>query len=301
MQGETMPTATKVFLAIVATLVVVLVVYYSRASDADGAERDLDRAVSNPEVAAVEPSTDRPPPDPALDVARARSTDASTGTRSTTDRGRTGTAMATPPADPLNVADRPSASLWQMPRASANTTPVTGSSSDASRPGERRPNSMPGRSTDRGNPPIPNGPLALDPPTESTAAPTYTEYVVRSGDTMSDIALEALGSATRWVDIAQANPLVDPHRLRVGATLRIPIITGSTPAHRSTSSSSSSSSSSASSSASTYVVRPSDTLSSIAKAMYDDERRWYDIYAANRNVLVDPDTLEVGQSLRIPR
>lgn len=50
-------------------------------------------------------------------------------------------------------------------------------------------------------------------------------HVVQSGETLSDIAVEYLGKASRWRDIHEANLDVigeDPARLRVGMELRIP-------------------------------------------------------------------------------
>ena len=47
-------------------------------------------------------------------------------------------------------------------------------------------------------------------------------YTVKSGDTLSQIAREHLGSAARWREIAQANGIDDARRLQAGSTLRIP-------------------------------------------------------------------------------
>jgi nucleoid-associated protein YgaU len=49
-----------------------------------------------------------------------------------------------------------------------------------------------------------------------------------------------------------------------------------------------------------YVVRSGDTLRSIAARFYGDERRWFDIYRANRKAIDDPDSLKVGATLRLP-
>jgi nucleoid-associated protein YgaU len=47
-------------------------------------------------------------------------------------------------------------------------------------------------------------------------------YSIRSGDTLSAIALRELGSAERWSEIAALNPSVDPARLSVGASIQLP-------------------------------------------------------------------------------
>jgi len=50
-----------------------------------------------------------------------------------------------------------------------------------------------------------------------------------------------------------------------------------------------------------YIVKPGDTLSSIAVRMYGDAARWRDIVKANRDVLGNSDLVKVGQRLRIPK
>ncbi len=50
-----------------------------------------------------------------------------------------------------------------------------------------------------------------------------------------------------------------------------------------------------------YVVRPGDSLSAIAKALYGDAGRWREIYAANQGVIgADPNLIRPGQKLHIP-
>lgn len=50
----------------------------------------------------------------------------------------------------------------------------------------------------------------------------------------------------------------------------------------------------------THQVTKGDTLYALARHYYDDQRRWKDIYEANRNQLPTPDALRIGQALRIP-
>ncbi len=50
-----------------------------------------------------------------------------------------------------------------------------------------------------------------------------------------------------------------------------------------------------------YVVKPGDTLSSIAVRMYGDAARWRDIVEANKTVLGNGDLVRVGQRLKIIR
>jgi nucleoid-associated protein YgaU len=51
----------------------------------------------------------------------------------------------------------------------------------------------------------------------------------------------------------------------------------------------------------TYTVEPGDSLSKIAKREYGDAGKWQRIYAANRNIISNPDLIQPGQVLTIPR
>lgn len=50
-----------------------------------------------------------------------------------------------------------------------------------------------------------------------------------------------------------------------------------------------------------YVVQPGDTMSRIAKKLYNDANKWDVIYQANRGSLKRPQDIKVGQTLIIPR
>jgi nucleoid-associated protein YgaU len=60
---------------------------------------------------------------------------------------------------------------------------------------------------------------------EERAARTKPQvYVVKEGDSLSKIAKEVLGDASRWKEIFEANKdqVKDPNLIRVGQELRIP-------------------------------------------------------------------------------
>ena len=50
-----------------------------------------------------------------------------------------------------------------------------------------------------------------------------------------------------------------------------------------------------------YTVKSGDTLSSIAQSELGDSARYTEIFNANRNILSNPDAIDVGQTLRIPQ
>ncbi len=138
------------------------------------------------------------------------------------------------------------------------------------------------------------------------ATPTRV-YVVVAGDTFEGIAKVQLGSGTRWVDLAQANPLVDPLKLRIGQRLRLPVIEdpapdalsdadGDTPGAPPTDEALPSPPPGV-----THVVRTGESLSTIATRYYGDSSRWNAIYAANRErVGRNPHAVKVGMELVIP-
>jgi len=74
---------------------------------------------------------------------------------------------------------------------------------------------------------IPGGETAPTPapPTPTPPAPTppqYRNYTVQSGDTLSGIAQQFLGSSDQWRTIANLNNITNPAQLQVGQVLRIP-------------------------------------------------------------------------------
>ena len=50
-----------------------------------------------------------------------------------------------------------------------------------------------------------------------------------------------------------------------------------------------------------YIVQPGDTLSKISKDVYGDPNQYMRIFNANRDKLQDPDTIQAGQQLLIPK
>ncbi|KAF0094547.1 MAG: peptidoglycan-binding lysin domain-containing protein [Puniceicoccaceae bacterium 5H] len=49
-----------------------------------------------------------------------------------------------------------------------------------------------------------------------------------------------------------------------------------------------------------YTVEAGDSLSSISRKMYGTPNRWREIYEANTDIMASPNSLKVGQNLRIP-
>lgn len=136
-----------------------------------------------------------------------------------------------------------------------------------------------------------------DTPTHSSPTPkTSRNYTIQTGDTFSSIAVKIYGSQKHWIDIAMANPFLDPKKLQVGQSVRLPDIdevqikTKKTidgqPSIKPTR---------------THIVRPGESLYSIADHYYENADLWRIIFDANQTTLgANPDQLEVGEILKIP-
>lgn len=103
------------------------------------------------------------------------------------------------------------------------------------------------------------------------AAPATRFYLVRAGDTLSDIA-DAHG--LDWRDLARLNRIANPDRLDIGKMLVL-VQPGPSASRE-------------------HVVRPGETLSGIAAGLGMDWRA-----LARLNGLADPDRLAVGQVLKV--
>ena len=125
-------------------------------------------------------------------------------------------------------------------------------------------------------------------------------YVVKAGDTLSEIAQRELGTAKAWKRIVDANPGLDPKRVRVGQKILLPgagaasgsarVVDGAPAGERP-----------AGSKDRVHVVRAGETLTGIAAARLDDGRRWREIWDLNRSSLPSSERLAVGQVLRLPK
>ncbi|GMQ78907.1 MAG: hypothetical protein BMS9Abin02_1453 [Anaerolineae bacterium] len=112
-------------------------------------------------------------------------------------------------------------------------------------------------------------PEPIEPPSE------FTDYTVLPGDTLSLIALRF---GVSWVEIAEANGIINPNQIYSGQVIKIPVSTpGPSPEF-------------------THVVQPGESLLGIALTYGIP---WMSIAAANN--LVSPYFIQPGQSLVIPR
>ena len=143
---------------------------------------------------------------------------------------------------------------------------------------------------------VASAPVEVDgtPETAPTKAnkelPSLRKYVVQEGDILGEIAKRFLGKSTAWRAILKQNPTINPNRLKVGTTIRIPHTdavlaqhgrpTRSDPKDR-------------------YIVQDGDNPSTISKRVYGTQK--YASLLMKANGISDPRRLRAGKVLTVPK
>ena len=112
-------------------------------------------------------------------------------------------------------------------------------------------------------------------------------YVVKKGDSLWKIAEENYKSGYKWKEIAKANNLKS-NTLEVGQKLTLATTVVEEKAVVVTE-------------VTTYKVVKGDSLWKIAVANYGDGYKWVSIWKNNKNKLRDPNKLEIGMLLALPK
>ncbi len=140
-------------------------------------------------------------------------------------------------------------------------------------------------------PPAP--PATPQAPAPAAPPPTAETYEVQGGDSLYTIAERAYGDGNKWKLIADANPRVNAHTLRVGFKLTIPPKPGAqqaaAPAQPATEGS-----------VRTYVIQAGDSLEKLAARFYRNGRWAAKLYEANRDTIASADCLAVGTKIVLP-
>jgi len=110
-------------------------------------------------------------------------------------------------------------------------------------------------------------------------------YTVVKDDNLWKIAEKRYGSGYVWVDLAEVNGLDNADVLFVGQRIELPDLKIEENL----------------TSISEYVVEKNDSLSKIALRVYGDMFAWEKIWNANKSAIVDPNLIEIGMTLNIPR
>ena len=122
------------------------------------------------------------------------------------------------------------------------------------------------------------------------------KYVVTKGDSLWKIAQAAYGDGYKWSEIAKENNLSNPGLLAVGQELKMPQIEKSqeetvtiAPGKGTIET------------GSEYTVVRGDSLWKIAVAAYGDGYKWTRLWDENKIKLYDPNKLEIGMRLTLPK
>lgn len=135
-------------------------------------------------------------------------------------------------------------------------------------------------------------------------APRFEIYIVKGGDTLEKIAKARLGSSAYAKAIAQANPMKDPHRLKVGDEVRVPLdpsnIQGKVLPEIGKPASESGGAGPGGAGWTEYTAVAGDSLSKISQTVYGSSKHWKLILDANRKTLPEAEKLRVGMRLMLP-
>jgi nucleoid-associated protein YgaU len=145
-------------------------------------------------------------------------------------------------------------------------------------------------------------PAPPERPLAAESAALTRPYVVKSGDTLSEIAQRELGSSRRWQEIIALNPGLDPARLRSGKSIQLPggerTVASGGGAPRSVPVADAPRKEPVAASTRTHKVGKGENLWKIAARTLGDGKRWKEI--ATLNPGVNPDRLVLGQVLKLP-
>ncbi|HCA39713.1 MAG: LysM domain-containing protein [Phycisphaerales bacterium] len=132
----------------------------------------------------------------------------------------------------------------------------------------------------------------------AVAGMTDPVHAVRTGDTMSSIAMQYYGNREFAAALAQHNGLPNPDRLHQGVRLIIPSeLTVSDPPPLATAPTVELASPPT---MAEYTVRPGDTLSELAQQLMGSAKQTNRLLELNRDRLRSADTLSIGTRLRYP-
>jgi len=124
--------------------------------------------------------------------------------------------------------------------------------------------------------------------------PLPAKHTVAAGETLWSISEKYFQSGYNWVDIKDANTLVNPNHIEVGQTLTVPNVAPKAAPTGTVSSMSTADSAQKKS----YTVVRGDDLWAIARREYGNGYKWADIAKANN--LTNPDMIHAGNVLVLP-
>jgi nucleoid-associated protein YgaU len=143
----------------------------------------------------------------------------------------------------------------------------------------------------------PKQPVSDLKPEEKKTKPAVREYTIKQGDSFSSIARNICGDERMYKVLMAANRDIDPLNLQIGHKIIIPPVPTKTEQYQEKPADGEGGDKTKEG---IYVIQAGDTLVKISQAFYGTSKKWRDIYTANRDVISDPDYLQVGVELKIP-
>ncbi|MCH8151580.1 MAG: LysM peptidoglycan-binding domain-containing protein [Planctomycetes bacterium] len=137
---------------------------------------------------------------------------------------------------------------------------------------------------------------AIGPTSNQAGEASITFHKVRPGESLSSICQRYYGDVLRVLELARYNDIADPDVVRAGRKLRIP----KADALARNDQSNPAASSDGADRSRTYTIKRGDSLSVVAQRLLHSAGRWRQLYQLNRNVISDPDTLQVGTVIKVP-
>jgi nucleoid-associated protein YgaU len=138
--------------------------------------------------------------------------------------------------------------------------------------------------------------LRAEPAPTSPASAAQT-HLVKAGDTYSKISLAVYGTSKHYAAIEQANPGVDPTRLKPGTTINLPAISTKQP----TATPAVNGAAATIDPQKEYKVQPNDSLYTISLRLYGKADRMEKIYELNKATIGDDMArVKVGMILKLP-
>ena len=117
--------------------------------------------------------------------------------------------------------------------------------------------------------------------------PSANIHKVAKDESLWQISLKYYNDGYKWVEIAKINNLTNPDLIEEGQALAIPELElKEAPTSILTSE---------------YLVVKGDNLWKIAVRAYADGYQWVKIWEANKTIIANPDLIEVGTKLILPR
>lgn len=168
---------------------------------------------------------------------------------------------------------------------------------DIKRPAQGEPRTTPNSTRSATPKPVASGlPKTTRPKTlpKPKRSPIIRTHVIEAGDNFALLSDHYYGDQKFARFLAEANPGVEPYRMKIGMKIKIPPIPRNTsaapkrrPAHPGSNQ---------------YAVREGDTLYAVSARLLGSGARWTEIYELNRGAIgVNPSNIRVGQILDIPK